>query len=225
MKMLLFVGLTLAMVFPMTGPGDRGSAARSRRSHTPTNTLDRLTTEEVSRAEEPLKVRKGDSVHLNVSGYKPHRYHKFYWKCNDSRILEWKFGGEPKTEEPYKLRVDFDEMNYSLQLKNVQQNDSGIYTAVCFHEDGEREIVSSYELIVEDSQGESRKGNQSSTNGSNIISKCSGGSQPPAMTYSECARAEVPSADSQRHTGRLIERFIRTWPSKLTAMKADPLSN
>ncbi|KAJ8377180.1 hypothetical protein SKAU_G00077600 [Synaphobranchus kaupii] len=50
----------------------------------------------------------------------------------------------------YTARIEFDENNYSLLLKNVQQRDSGIYTAKITDNDGNRRDVATHRLTVQE---------------------------------------------------------------------------
>lgn len=56
---------------------------------------------------------------------------EFQWKFNKSvNVVKFKAGGEPKIPGAYKNRVEFFKQNYSLLIKNVQHEDSGVYTAI-----------------------------------------------------------------------------------------------
>ena len=55
---------------------------------------------------------------------------------------------EVEVEEPYQDRVEFDETDFSLTLKNPQRSDSGLYTAVVDIRGKATEITASYELSV-----------------------------------------------------------------------------
>ncbi|KAJ8361366.1 hypothetical protein SKAU_G00178910 [Synaphobranchus kaupii] len=50
----------------------------------------------------------------------------------------------------YKATTEFDEKNFSLLLKNVQQRDSGIYTAKITDDDGKERDVATYRLTVQE---------------------------------------------------------------------------
>ncbi|KAM9350082.1 CD48 antigen-like [Symphorus nematophorus] len=70
------------------------------------------------------------------------------WRVNDSKNIV-KFDGTKTTIfSIYKGRADFYEQNYSLLLKNVQQSDSGDYTA---HVSGDKnKLVAEYKVTVQD---------------------------------------------------------------------------
>ncbi|KAG5841718.1 hypothetical protein ANANG_G00169740, partial [Anguilla anguilla] len=50
----------------------------------------------------------------------------------------------------YKIRTEFDQKIFTLLLKNVQEKDSGIYTAEITDEEGQRRHVASYRLTVQE---------------------------------------------------------------------------
>ncbi|XP_064202074.1 uncharacterized protein LOC135260620 isoform X2 [Anguilla rostrata] len=104
----------------------------------------------VSRAEESLFVRKGSSVRLDLQEYDGLGFRSLYWHFNISiPILEYR----PKNLElfkAYKTRAEFDEKNFALLLKNMQERDSGIYTADIYDEEGQRRHVASYRLTVQE---------------------------------------------------------------------------
>ncbi|XP_035283818.1 natural killer cell receptor 2B4-like isoform X3 [Anguilla anguilla] len=106
----------------------------------------------VFRAEEFLFVRKGRSVRLDVQGYEGLRFHTLYWKFNSKEtILEYsnKYKGLTSFED-YENRTEFDQKNFTLLLKNVQERDSGIYTAEITDAKGKDRDVASYRLTVQE---------------------------------------------------------------------------
>ncbi|XP_064202070.1 carcinoembryonic antigen-related cell adhesion molecule 3-like [Anguilla rostrata] len=119
-------------------------------------------TVQVSRAEESLFVRKGSSVRLDVQGYEGLRFNTLYWRFNSTAILEY-IGFKHLTfikfkdltfYKDYKIRTEFDQKNFTLLLKNVQERDSGIYTAKITDIAGMDRDVASYRLTVQVSRAE-----------------------------------------------------------------------
>ena len=53
-----------------------------------------------------------------------------------------------EVDDPYKGRVEFNETDFSLTLKNPQRSDSGLYTAVVDIRGKAAETAASYELTV-----------------------------------------------------------------------------
>ncbi|XP_035283837.1 uncharacterized protein LOC118232807 isoform X1 [Anguilla anguilla] len=106
----------------------------------------------VSRAEESLSlfVRKGGSVRLDVQGYEKLPPNTLSWSLNSTTIiLEYSIKYKGLTfYKDYNISTEFDQKNFSLLLKNVQERDSGIYTAKTTDE-GQPRDVASYRLTVQ----------------------------------------------------------------------------
>ncbi|XP_035283845.1 uncharacterized protein LOC118232809 [Anguilla anguilla] len=106
----------------------------------------------VSRSEESLFVRKGSSVRLGVQGYADLRFNTLSWRFNISTaILEYNY--EVKhliLFKSYETRANFYKENFTLLLKNMQERDSGIYTAGISDEEGQLRDVASYRLTVQE---------------------------------------------------------------------------
>ncbi|XP_035283831.1 uncharacterized protein LOC118232805 isoform X3 [Anguilla anguilla] len=105
----------------------------------------------VSRAEESLSlfVREGGSVRLDVQGYEKLRFNSLYWHFNSIAILEYIIKFKLTFYKDYEIRAEFDQKNFTLLLKNVQERDSGIYTAK-ITEAGQLRVVASYKLTVQE---------------------------------------------------------------------------
>ncbi|XP_064202065.1 uncharacterized protein LOC135260617 isoform X9 [Anguilla rostrata] len=111
----------------------------------------------VSRAEESLSlfVRKGGSVRLDVQGYEKLRNEALFWRFNSTAILQYLIKFKDLTfYKDYKIRTEFDQKNFTLLLKNVQERDSGIYTAKITDIEGQPRDVASYRLTVQVSRAE-----------------------------------------------------------------------
>ncbi|XP_035243189.1 uncharacterized protein LOC118210839 [Anguilla anguilla] len=106
----------------------------------------------VSRAEESLFVREGGSVRLDVQGYEELQFLEFLWTVNGTTavlgyILQSKY---LETFGDYKTRTEFDEKNFSLLLKNMQERHSGIYTATTINHKGQQSDVATYRVTVQE---------------------------------------------------------------------------
>ncbi|XP_047446557.1 SLAM family member 5-like isoform X2 [Mugil cephalus] len=75
-------------------------------------------------------VKRGDDVLLEVMDDAPKEFLVLVWKFNTSNVLVgYSPGGKPRVSEGYTGRVEFSVGNYSVKLKNLQDDDSGVYTA------------------------------------------------------------------------------------------------
>ncbi|XP_064202077.1 uncharacterized protein LOC135260621 isoform X2 [Anguilla rostrata] len=106
----------------------------------------------VSRAEESLClfVREGGSVRLDVQGYEGLQFSTLSWYFNISTtILEYIIGFKLTFYNNYNISTEFDQKNFTLLLKNVQERDSGIYTAK-ITEEGQLKDLASYSITVQE---------------------------------------------------------------------------
>ncbi|XP_035283846.1 uncharacterized protein LOC118232810 [Anguilla anguilla] len=103
----------------------------------------------VSRAEESLFVRKGGSVHLDVQGYEKLQFQTISWTFNSERLVDFIHKIEHLETYGNRPRVEFDQKNFSLLLTNVQESDSGNYTAEIINKQ-ETSSVATYRLIVQE---------------------------------------------------------------------------
>ncbi|XP_064202078.1 SLAM family member 9-like [Anguilla rostrata] len=104
----------------------------------------------VSGAEESLFVRKGGSVRLDVRRDAEPPFSIFVWKFDITTFIHMYVGNVVTTFPDYKNKTEFDEKNLSLLLKNVQERDSGIYTAKITDIEGKERDVASYRLTVQE---------------------------------------------------------------------------
>ncbi|XP_035283839.1 uncharacterized protein LOC118232807 isoform X3 [Anguilla anguilla] len=104
----------------------------------------------VSRAEKSLFVPNGSSVRLGVQEYADLQFLSLSWRFNISTaILEYTYEVKYlKLFKSYENRAEF-EKNFTLLLKNVQERDSGIYTAKITDIEGKDRLVASYRLTVQ----------------------------------------------------------------------------
>ncbi|XP_040910557.1 SLAM family member 9-like [Toxotes jaculatrix] len=73
---------------------------------------------------------------------------EFRWKFKDENIIRLFHDNTTKIIGRYEGRADISVRNYSLLLKNVQQNDSGLYSAHLIGDDDK--YVSEYNVTVQD---------------------------------------------------------------------------
>ncbi|XP_060727278.1 SLAM family member 9-like isoform X2 [Tachysurus vachellii] len=89
------------------------------------------------------------SVQLDIQEHFDKSLSIFFWtfKNKDIYIVLYIRNSQPIVPEEYKERVEFNEETYSLTLKNLQKNDSGIYEAEAL---GDGITVATYQLKVLD---------------------------------------------------------------------------
>ena len=94
-------------------------------------------------------VQKGKDLHLDVN--KPvvlGRRDEFRWKCNNSHNIVRLFpDNEIRIVGSYVGRAEVSLQSHSLLLKNVQQNDSGDYTALITGDEDQR--LAEYKVIIQ----------------------------------------------------------------------------
>ncbi|XP_053186760.1 SLAM family member 5-like [Scomber japonicus] len=95
-------------------------------------------------------VQKGKDLHLDVN--KPviiPEAAEFRWRVNDTdNVVRVAPDNKTRIIPSYEGRVEFYVQNHSLLLKNVQQNDSGDYTALISGDKNQR--VAEYKVIIQD---------------------------------------------------------------------------
>ncbi|XP_047197921.1 uncharacterized protein LOC118118196 isoform X2 [Hippoglossus stenolepis] len=97
----------------------------------------------------PVFVQKGKDLPLNVTApVKIVERSEFKWRFKDSSIFRLFDDNKTKTISPYHGRVEIFLQNHSLLLKNVQQADSGRYTAGVFGDNDD--YVGKYSVTVQD---------------------------------------------------------------------------
>ena len=94
-------------------------------------------------------VQKGKDLHLDVK--KPVvlvENNEFKWKFNDTHnVVRLSPDKKPKISSSYEGRAEFSLQNHSLLLKNVQQNDSGDYTALIIGDNNQG--LAEYKVIIQ----------------------------------------------------------------------------
>ncbi|KAL7842131.1 hypothetical protein SRHO_G00238200 [Serrasalmus rhombeus] len=91
----------------------------------------------------------GSSAYLDIQHPVP-KFDDFLWVFNGTKSV-LKYYTEGKTKKPstaYEGRVEFNEETYSLTLKNLQKNDSGLYEAKA--SGTQKTVVAEYRLSVFD---------------------------------------------------------------------------
>ncbi|KAL3055589.1 hypothetical protein OYC64_018293 [Pagothenia borchgrevinki] len=93
-------------------------------------------------------VLKGEDVLLNVTkAVVLGEFDIFSWKCNKSSIVRFN-SNDKKVSANYTGRLEFPVNNYSVKLKNLQETDSGVYSAEVTKESIEE--VAKYNVKVQD---------------------------------------------------------------------------
>ncbi|KAI3374244.1 hypothetical protein L3Q82_006094 [Scortum barcoo] len=85
-----------------------------------------------SSAVTPLFVLKGQDVLLNVTKADALQrdFDVFLWKHNEKDVIVRLYPNKkPKLSGNYTERIEISQKNYSVKLKNLQESDSGVYTA------------------------------------------------------------------------------------------------
>ncbi|XP_039672103.1 uncharacterized protein LOC120568571 [Perca fluviatilis] len=101
-----------------------------------------------SSAETPVFVKKGEDVLLNVTMADDPEDDTVAWKFNKTvNLVRFLPGIGPKVSDDYSERIELLE-NYCVKLKNLQEADSGVYTALVFG-DKEKQITG-YKVTVQD---------------------------------------------------------------------------
>ncbi|KAM7400146.1 hypothetical protein PAMA_004714 [Pampus argenteus] len=95
-------------------------------------------------------VQKGNDLRLDVQEHvKLEEGDSFKWRFNNSiNVVRLFYNNNPIINPTYKGRADVSPQNHSLILKNVQQSDSGDYTAVISGDKEQR--VAEYKVIIQD---------------------------------------------------------------------------
>uniref|UniRef100_A0A7N8XLV1 Immunoglobulin domain-containing protein n=1 Tax=Mastacembelus armatus TaxID=205130 RepID=A0A7N8XLV1_9TELE len=99
-----------------------------------------------SMTDDSVFVKQGENVLLSVKEPVTLNDKDFYWKFNKTNNIV-KYSDKLSVRPKYQGRVEFFVQNQSLLLKNLQQNDTGEYTAVV-SEDEDR-TVTTHRVIVQ----------------------------------------------------------------------------
>uniref|UniRef100_A0A4W6BMV3 Immunoglobulin domain-containing protein n=1 Tax=Lates calcarifer TaxID=8187 RepID=A0A4W6BMV3_LATCA len=99
----------------------------------------------------PVFVQKGKDVLLEAMvADVPKTFIVFQWRFNKSiALVSFSPGGELTVSEAYTRRVESIGKTYSVKLKNLQDSDSGVYTARVIKTQGEQ-TVAEYNVTVQD---------------------------------------------------------------------------
>ncbi|XP_010771310.1 SLAM family member 9-like, partial [Notothenia coriiceps] len=97
-------------------------------------------------------VLKGEDVLLNVTNADVLQdVFSFSWKFNEKKnVLTVNSGNKPNVFPDYAGRVEFSVNNFSVKLKNLQEADSGVYTAVVIKHSGDVTEAAKYNIKVQD---------------------------------------------------------------------------
>nr|XP_023992649.1 SLAM family member 9-like isoform X1 [Salvelinus alpinus] len=108
----------------------------------------------VSSSETPVFVEKGQDVRLDVPGYMTvkenlKRLNSFKWMFNTSdNVVTYIHEIESQVTPKYQGRAEFIEGNFSLLLKNLNEGDSGCYTAAVSGQNNKD--VAKYQISVQE---------------------------------------------------------------------------
>ncbi|XP_028449317.1 uncharacterized protein LOC114565457 [Perca flavescens] len=96
----------------------------------------------------PVFVKKGEYVLLNVTLADDPKDNAVFWRFNQKvNLVRFLAGTETKVFDDYSVRIELLE-NYSVKLKNLQEADSGVYTAVV--SGGIEKPITGYKVTVQD---------------------------------------------------------------------------
>ncbi|XP_067385224.1 SLAM family member 9-like isoform X1 [Channa argus] len=102
-----------------------------------------------STAVTPVFVQKGHDVLLEVKKDDvPDDFLYVVWKFSEDVLVIFTPKSEPIVSERYTGRVEFSVENYSVKLKNLQETDSGLYTAQVIT--NKQKILAEYKVTVQD---------------------------------------------------------------------------
>uniref|UniRef100_A0A7N8X6R3 Immunoglobulin V-set domain-containing protein n=1 Tax=Mastacembelus armatus TaxID=205130 RepID=A0A7N8X6R3_9TELE len=124
-----------------------------------------------SSAVTPVFVQKGKDVTLDVMKDDFHVDDIVLWRFNKNSIfVRFVPGKEPIVSEVYTGRVEFPQKKYSVTLKNLQESDSGVYTAQLIGS-AEVQTVAEHKLTVSSSSDSCNLTVTCSTQDSDITSR------------------------------------------------------
>ncbi|XP_066579199.1 SLAM family member 9 isoform X3 [Amia ocellicauda] len=94
---------------------------------------------------------KGDSIGLEVQGHEQLQFKSISWKFNKVNIVEYNTKyDDVDYEDTYKPRVEFSKENKSLTIRNLEETDHGLYTAVMVNNDKVDVTVAKYSLLIQE---------------------------------------------------------------------------
>uniref|UniRef100_A0A7N8Y0X4 Immunoglobulin domain-containing protein n=1 Tax=Mastacembelus armatus TaxID=205130 RepID=A0A7N8Y0X4_9TELE len=102
-----------------------------------------------SSAVTPVFVQKGKDVTLDVMTDGFHEDDIVFWTFNKTILVRFSSDKKPSVSEVYTGRVEFPQKKYSVTLKNLQESDSGVYTAQLIGSGKVPTIVSPVKLTVD----------------------------------------------------------------------------
>uniref|UniRef100_A0A3B4TQF6 Uncharacterized LOC111239380 n=1 Tax=Seriola dumerili TaxID=41447 RepID=A0A3B4TQF6_SERDU len=104
-----------------------------------------------SSAVTPVFAQRGENVHLEITEADvPEEFIVLSWTFNRVVVLvTFLPGREPTVPDVYTGRVEASVKNFSVKLKNLQEADSGVYTARAIGAQGDK-ILAGYSVTVQD---------------------------------------------------------------------------
>ncbi|KAE8290579.1 hypothetical protein D5F01_LYC10165 [Larimichthys crocea] len=100
-----------------------------------------------SSAVTPVFVKKGDDLLLNVTEDVPENFFIVTWKIREKILATFSPDGKPTVSDAYTGRVETSVKKFSVKLKNLQEADSGVYTARVIAQ--EEQTLDEYNVTVQ----------------------------------------------------------------------------
>ncbi|XP_066577157.1 SLAM family member 5 [Amia ocellicauda] len=120
---------------------------------------------------------KGDSINLEVQSHEQLQFKSISWKFNKVNIVEYNTKhDEVDYHDTYKPRVEFSKENKSLTIRNLEETDHGLYTAVMVNNDKVDVNLAKYNLFIQEKIGTTEmvvNYNSSSSETCNVSITCS----------------------------------------------------
>ncbi|KAK9538496.1 hypothetical protein VZT92_003660 [Zoarces viviparus] len=94
-------------------------------------------------------LQKGDDLILNVDADVPEKFFYVDWIFNKTVVVRFADNGDRSVHSDFTERVEFPVKKFSVKLKNLQEADSGVYTAGAYTRQGEDKPLAEYKVTVQ----------------------------------------------------------------------------